>query len=205
MEVVREHGGAVEAVPYMKSALVDSHRERLRRIESGKLVVVGQNRFTETEDSPLTADAEGGILVVDPAVEAGRVEAVRAWRAERDQAAVDAALSELARVADSDENLMASHDRGRAGRRDHGRVGRRAARGVRQLPRAHRRGSGGDRSRVAISESCATRSRGWARSSDAAPRSSWASRVWTVTPTAPSRSRCAPATPAWTSCMRASG
>jgi (2R)-ethylmalonyl-CoA mutase len=93
-------------VAYMKSALVDSHRERLRRIESGKLVVVGQNRFTETEDSPLTSDAEGGILVVDPAVEAGRIEAVQSWRAQRDQAAVDAALSELARVADSDENLM---------------------------------------------------------------------------------------------------
>ena len=70
MAVVAEHGGAVEAVPYMKAALVDSHRERLRRIESGEQVVVGQNRFTETEESPLTADAEGGILVVDPAVEA---------------------------------------------------------------------------------------------------------------------------------------
>ena len=58
--------------------------------------MVGQNRFTETEDSPLTADAEGGILVVDPAVEAEQIEAVRRWRAERDQAAVDAALAALA-------------------------------------------------------------------------------------------------------------
>ncbi len=47
MAVVAEHGGAVEAVPYMKGALVDSHRERLRRIESGEQVVVGQNRFVE--------------------------------------------------------------------------------------------------------------------------------------------------------------
>jgi (2R)-ethylmalonyl-CoA mutase len=109
MAVVAEHGGAVEAVPYMKAALVDSHRERIQRIESGDLVVVGQNRFTETESSPLTADAEGGILVVDPAVEAEQIEAVRRWRAERDQPAVDAALAELARVAsseDSSENLM---------------------------------------------------------------------------------------------------
>ena len=82
MDVVAQHGGAVEAVPYMKAALVDSHRERLRRIESGEQVVVGQNRFEETEDSPLTADAEGGILVVDPALEAEQVEALRAWRAE---------------------------------------------------------------------------------------------------------------------------
>src|SRR5205085_10006475 len=70
MAVVEEHGGAVQAVPYMKAALVDSHRERVRRIESGDQVVVGINRYTESEPSPLTADAEGGILVVDPAVEA---------------------------------------------------------------------------------------------------------------------------------------
>ena len=70
MARVAEQGGAVEAVPYMKAALVDSHRERIARIESGEQVLVGVNRFTETEPSPLTADAEGGILVVDPAVEA---------------------------------------------------------------------------------------------------------------------------------------
>jgi ethylmalonyl-CoA mutase len=107
MAVVAEHGGAVEAVPYMKAALVDSHRERIRRIESGEQVVVGQNRFTETEESPLTADAEGGILVVDPALEAQQIEELRRWRSQRDQAAVDAALAELAQAARADEqNLM---------------------------------------------------------------------------------------------------
>jgi (2R)-ethylmalonyl-CoA mutase len=104
--VVAEHGGAVEAVSYMKSALVESHRDRIRRIEEGSLTVVGQNRFQETEDSPLTADAEGGILVVDAAVEAEQREAIARWRAERDQAAVDAALAELERVAETDENIM---------------------------------------------------------------------------------------------------
>jgi len=109
MAVVAEHGGAVQAVPYMKGALVDSHRARIHRIESGEQVVVGQNRFTETEESPLTADAEGGILVVDPTVEAEQVEALRRWRAERDQDAVDAALARLAQAARDDsgaENLM---------------------------------------------------------------------------------------------------
>ncbi|HEX2397525.1 MAG TPA: protein meaA [Solirubrobacteraceae bacterium] len=99
MAIVEEHGGAVEAVPYMKAALVDSHRERVRRIESGEQTVVGINRFTETEPSPLTADAEGGILVVDPAVEAEQIADLERWRAERDQAAVDDALRELAQVA----------------------------------------------------------------------------------------------------------
>jgi (2R)-ethylmalonyl-CoA mutase len=107
MAVVEERGGAVEAVPYMKAALVDSHRQRVRRIESGDQVVVGINRFTETEPSPLTADAEGGILVVDPAVEAERIAAVRAWRDARDAAAVEAALDELARVArDDSQNIV---------------------------------------------------------------------------------------------------
>jgi (2R)-ethylmalonyl-CoA mutase len=109
MAVVAEHGGAVEAVPYMKAALVDSHRERLRRIESGEQVVVGQNRFTESEESPLTADAEGGILVVDPALEAQQIEALRGWRSDRDQAAVDRALEALAaaaRAQEGGENLM---------------------------------------------------------------------------------------------------
>ena len=67
MARVEERGGAVEAVPYMKAALVESHRERIARIESGEQVLVGVNRFTETEPSPLTQD--GGILVVDPGVE----------------------------------------------------------------------------------------------------------------------------------------
>ncbi len=143
MAVVAEHGGAVEAVPYMKAALVDSHRKRLRRIETLEQTVVGQNRFTGSEESPLTADAEGGILVVDPAVEAEQIEAVRRWRSQRDQAAVDAALAELARAAQEPRREPDDpDDRRRPRRRHHRRVVARAARGVRQLPRPHRRGRG---------------------------------------------------------------
>jgi (2R)-ethylmalonyl-CoA mutase len=107
MHRVAERGGAVEAVDYMKAGLVESHRERWRRIESGELTVVGMNRFTASEPSPLTADADGGILVVDPEVEAQRRAAVERWRAERDQSAVDEALADLARVARGEgENIM---------------------------------------------------------------------------------------------------
>jgi (2R)-ethylmalonyl-CoA mutase len=107
MARVAELGGAVEAVDYMKSALVESHRERWRRIESGELTVVGMNRFRSTEPSPLTSDADGGILVVDPEVEAQQRAALDQWRSGRDQSAVDAALAELARVAGDDaENIM---------------------------------------------------------------------------------------------------
>src|SRR5581483_11820016 len=95
MARVAELGGAVEAVDYMKAALVDSHRERRQRIESGELTIVGMNRFRETEPSPLTAGADGGILTVDPAVERERREALVAWRSARDAGAVEAALADL--------------------------------------------------------------------------------------------------------------
>ena len=107
MAVVAERGGAVEAVPYMKTQLVESHRERVRRMEAGELRAVGQNCFVEAEPSPLEADLDGRVLRVDPAVEAAAVEAVAAWRSARDAAAVAAALEELGRAAaDPSVNLM---------------------------------------------------------------------------------------------------
>jgi ethylmalonyl-CoA mutase len=102
MARVEERGGAVEAVAYMKAALVESHRERLARIESGEQVLVGVNRFKETEPSPLTQD--GGILVVDPGVENEAREAIERWRAERGD--VTQVLDELERVAATGENVM---------------------------------------------------------------------------------------------------
>jgi (2R)-ethylmalonyl-CoA mutase len=109
MARVAEHGGAVEAVPYMKAALVESHRERIRRIEAGEQIVVGMNRFTETDPSPLAQGQGGSILVVDQAVESEAKQALAKWRAGRDQAAVEAALAELRRVAVSEsENVMAA-------------------------------------------------------------------------------------------------
>jgi ethylmalonyl-CoA mutase len=107
MAVVEEHGGAVKAVPYMKARLVESHRERVARIEAGEQKVIGQNSYTETEDSPLTAGADGGILTPDPEVERERVEALEQWKAERDEDAVRAALSDLAAAAaDDGVNIM---------------------------------------------------------------------------------------------------
>ncbi len=117
MRAVEEHGGAVEAVPYMKARLVESHRERVARIEEGEITVVGQNSFTETEESPLTAGADGGILTPDPEVERECQEALERWKAERDNEAVDSALEKLAAVAaDESANIMpATIDAARAG------------------------------------------------------------------------------------------
>src|SRR6478672_5046155 len=109
LQWVLDGGGSFSMIDQMKARIVQSHAERVRRIESGEQVVVGQTRFTETEESPLTADAEGGILVVDPQLEAEQIEALRRWRSDRDQAAVEEALAALARTAlaeDGAENLM---------------------------------------------------------------------------------------------------
>src|SRR4051794_34605012 len=117
MLVVQEHGGAVEAVGYMKTQLVESHRERVAAIERRELKVVGQNVYTSTELSPLRGGDDGGIMTVDPGVEASAVEAVRAWREQRDQEAVDRALGALASAARGESvNIMpASIEAARAG------------------------------------------------------------------------------------------
>ena len=117
MGIVAEHGGAVAAVPYMKTQLVQSHRERVQRIENGSLKVVGQNVYTEAEPSPLQSATESSILRVDPGVEASSIEALGAWRTARDEGAVGAALDALRDVASDPElNIMpATLDAARAG------------------------------------------------------------------------------------------
>ena len=104
LDEVLELGGAFEAIDELKGRLVRSHTERMRRIESGDLKVIGVNAFTESAESPLAG--EDNILKVDPAVQEQMVADVQRWRAERDQGAVDKALAELARVARTDENIM---------------------------------------------------------------------------------------------------
>jgi (2R)-ethylmalonyl-CoA mutase len=98
-------GGAVAAIDYMKRRLVESNTARLSRIESGDLTVVGVNRFTETEASPLSAGSDA-IMVVDPAVEAEQIGRLRAWKANRDAKKVAAAIAEIERAAKEGRNIM---------------------------------------------------------------------------------------------------
>src|SRR3954451_9657223 len=91
----------------MNACLVDSNLDRIRRVEDGEQIVVGINKYVETEPSPPATGEDGGILVVDPGVEAQQIEELQQWRSSRDQAAVDKALEALARVAgDESENIM---------------------------------------------------------------------------------------------------
>jgi (2R)-ethylmalonyl-CoA mutase len=105
---IADQGGVIACIEsgYMKQALVKSHAERLRAIERGDLIIVGVNKFVETAESPLTQGGDGGIMKVDPAVEQQHIEAIRAYRASRDQGRVAKALAELRAVAQSDDNIM---------------------------------------------------------------------------------------------------
>jgi (2R)-ethylmalonyl-CoA mutase len=105
---IDELGGAIEAIEsgYMKAALVRSQAERLARINAGDLVVVGRNRWTEGLPSPLLGGEDGGLFRVDPASAAETLEMLRATRARRNQAEVDAALRRLRDAAVAGQNLM---------------------------------------------------------------------------------------------------
>ncbi|BDW84285.1 protein meaA [Roseicyclus marinus] len=98
-------GGAIAAIDYMKARLVESNAERVNRIERGETVVVGVNKYTASEPSPLMGE-DGGIMVVDPAVEQDQIARLQAWREARDAGAVRAALADLRAAAEAGKNVM---------------------------------------------------------------------------------------------------
>ncbi len=100
-------GGAVPAIDssYMKQKLVESNARRIAGIESGEQIVVGVNKWTETEPSPLTT-GDGAILTVDPKSEAEQIERLAAFKATRDAQAVEAALASLRAAAAEGRNVM---------------------------------------------------------------------------------------------------
>ncbi len=100
-------GGAVAAIDYMKSRLVESNAARIARIEARETTVVGVNRWTEAAPSPLTA-GDGSIMVADPAAEADQIARLNAWREARDETAVQKALTDLRAAAKSGKNIMPS-------------------------------------------------------------------------------------------------
>ncbi|MEY8098984.1 protein meaA [Falsihalocynthiibacter sp. S25ZX9] len=98
-------GGAIAAIEYMKSRLVTSNANRLRKIETGETTVVGVNRWTETEESPLTA-GERAIMAADPAAETDQIARLVAFKEARDDTAVQAAIAALRAAAKSGANIM---------------------------------------------------------------------------------------------------
>jgi ethylmalonyl-CoA mutase len=104
---IDEMGGAVAAVDtgYMKQQLVESNTARLEAIERGEQIVVGVNKYLESEPSPLAAAADA-ILTVSEEAERGQIERLKAWRASRNSATVTEALKQLKRAAAGGTNIM---------------------------------------------------------------------------------------------------
>ncbi|MGH1458827.1 MAG: methylmalonyl-CoA mutase family protein [Paracoccaceae bacterium] len=98
-------GGAISSIEYMKSRLVESNADRLGRIEKNETIVVGVNKWQQGEPSPLMT-GDGGIMVVDPAVENEQINRLNEWRDARDSAAVEAALADLRAAAAAGDNVM---------------------------------------------------------------------------------------------------
>lgn len=98
-------GGAVEAIGYMKSRLVESNASRIGQIESGEMTVVGVNTYQTGEPSPLTT-GEDAVMNVDPATEAEQISRLNIWRASRNPAAIQQALDQLRKAAVDGSNIM---------------------------------------------------------------------------------------------------
>ena len=105
LETIETQGGALNAIEYMKSRLVESNTDRLQNIESNHTTVVGVNKFTNTEKSPLVS-GDGGIMVVDPSVEKDQIDRLNQWRRKRDEKLVNKALFNLRKAALDGQNIM---------------------------------------------------------------------------------------------------
>lgn len=106
LESIVEDGGAFARIPDLKAQLVRSQAERLRAIEDGTRVVVGVNRFVESEPSPLRREDE----VVHQEVDHAEVERIlarlAAHRASRETQRVVAARRGLDAAARRDSSIM---------------------------------------------------------------------------------------------------
>mgnify|MGYP001566055729 FL=1 len=185
-------GGAIDAIDYMKSRLVDSNADRLNKIERNETIVVGVNKWQQGEQSPLQTE-DGGIMVVDPAVEDEQIARLNDWKASRDAQAVQTALSDLREASSKGENVMpASIQAAKAGVT----TGEWAA----EMRKVH----GEYRGPTGVSASVSNKTEGLDDIREAvnvvvALSSLWENRVLMGTPMGPSRLRSVHATAVWIS------
>jgi (2R)-ethylmalonyl-CoA mutase len=102
---IEKLGGAVNAIEHMKAELVAANAQRIEDIENSDRQVVGVNCFTESAESPLST-GDGDILVINEKAERDQIEGLKAWRAARDEKAVEAALADLKDAAQNGRNIM---------------------------------------------------------------------------------------------------
>lgn len=100
-----QSGGTIDNIDFMKTALVESQRARLKEIEAGRQIVVGVNRYETTEASPLSG-GDGSIMAQDHGAESRQIAKLKAWRSKRSEDAVANAIGELRAAAASGANIM---------------------------------------------------------------------------------------------------
>jgi methylmalonyl-CoA mutase N-terminal domain/subunit len=99
---IRELGGVIPAIKenFFQREIADASFRYQAEVEAKQRIVVGVNRYQQDDEPDLE------ILRIDPALEGKQIERVRALRAKRDSATVEAALARLKQGAEGDENLM---------------------------------------------------------------------------------------------------
>ena len=102
IQAVEDRGGAVAAIEqgFQKSEIERSAYRIALEIDSKQRTVVGLNRFALDEEEPYEP------LRVDPQIEHDQRERLAALRAERDNAAVEAALEAVREAARGTDNLL---------------------------------------------------------------------------------------------------
>jgi methylmalonyl-CoA mutase N-terminal domain/subunit len=102
LERIDSMGGAVAAIEagYMQEEIERASFEYVKAVNDGEKIIVGVNSFVEEEVSP------GEVFPIDPAMQAAQIARTRSVRAERDQAAVDAALADVRAAAQGTQNLL---------------------------------------------------------------------------------------------------
>jgi methylmalonyl-CoA mutase len=101
---VAEHGGMAQAISdgIPKLRIEEAAARTQARIDSGAQTVIGINKYQVDEDHPIEV-----LKVENSRVRAEQIAKLQQLRADRDQAAVDAALAELTRAAGGEGNLLA--------------------------------------------------------------------------------------------------
>jgi methylmalonyl-CoA mutase N-terminal domain/subunit len=99
---IEQLGGAVAAIEarFMQEEIEAAAYSFAKAVDDGEKVVVGVNRFTDAEADP----AE--VFPIDVKLQQIQIDRTRSVRAERDEAAVERALAEVAETARGDGNLL---------------------------------------------------------------------------------------------------
>ena len=122
----------------------ESNARRLAAIETGEQIVVGVNKFTEAEPSPL-ATGEESIITVDPMAEQQQIDSLRTWRQSRDAGQVKEALAVLADALREGRNVMEPSIACAHAGVTTGEWSGLLREYLRRVPRSHRRQPGGGR------------------------------------------------------------